>query len=72
MNFFEIGGEIVERKRKMDEQYMNIQQLMAYTTLGRNRAMQLGKESGACIKFGRRVFYSKQILDQYLENLLMS
>lgn len=62
----------MEDERKIGEQYMNIQQLMDYTTLGRNRAMQLGKESGACIKFGRRVFYSKQILDQYLESLLMS
>lgn len=59
-------------EKKISEQYMNIQQLMHYTTLGRNRAMQLGKESGACIKFGRRVFYSKQVLDQYLEDLLRS
>lgn len=55
---------------KVELRFLNISELMIYTGLGRNKAINLGKESGACIKIGRRVIYDKRVIDSYLEMLL--
>lgn len=56
-------------KTAIKERYASVTDLMEYTSTGRNKAMQLGKESGALIKFGRRSIYDLRIVDQYLETL---
>lgn len=48
---------------------MDTNELRAYTSLGRNTAMNLGIEAGARIKLGKRVLWDKAKIDQYLNEL---
>lgn len=53
----------------IEPRFLNIEQLMEYTTLGKSRAGELGRKSGAAIYVGRRVLYDKKKLDAYLESI---
>lgn len=46
--------------------WMNIKDLMEYTTLGRNYAREVGEKAGAVVRFGRRIVYDRDKIDEYL------
>lgn len=46
---------------------MGISELMRYTSLGRNTAMELGKNSNAIVRIGKRVLYDRRKIDQYID-----
>lgn len=48
---------------------MSTEEMQAYMSPGRNRAMELGEEIGAKIKIGRRVLWDRVKIDQYLNSL---
>ena len=48
---------------------LGIEELMKYTNLGKNNARQLGEESRAIIRIGRRVLYDRQKIDNYITEL---
>jgi hypothetical protein len=48
---------------------MDIEELRAYTNLGKNKAMELGVISGSKLRIGRRVLYDKQRVDDYIDSL---
>lgn len=54
---------------QMDTRLMDTTELRAYTSLGRNTAINLGIEAGAKIKFGKRTLWDKVKIDQYLNEL---
>lgn len=49
--------------------YREINGLMEYLCCGRNKAMQIGIDSGAKKKIGRRVIYDLRKIDAYMETL---
>lgn len=51
------------------ERYVDINGLMEYVSLGRNKALELGEKSGAKIKFERRAIYNLRVIDEYIEDL---
>lgn len=46
--------------------YVDIKGLMAYTSMGRNTCLTIGRTSGALIKCGRRNIYDLKAIDYYL------
>ncbi len=46
---------------------MGISELMRYTSLGRNKAMDLGKNASAIVRIGRRVLYDRQKIDTWID-----
>ncbi len=46
---------------------MGIQELMCYTSLGRNTAMELGKNANAIVRMGKRVLYDRKKIDTYID-----
>ena len=50
---------------------MDINELRAYTNLGRNKAMAFGVDAGAKVQIGRRVLYDRQRIDDYIELLIV-
>ena len=50
---------------------MDINELRAYTNLGRNKAMSLGVDAGAKVQIGRRVLYDKERIDKYIDLLIV-
>lgn len=48
---------------------MDIEELRAYTNLGKNKAMELGIISGSKIRIGRRVLYDRQRVDDYIDSI---
>jgi len=50
-----------------ESKYLNVSELMAYLKVGRNKAMQIGEESGAKVKLGRRNLYIISKIDEYIE-----
>lgn len=61
------------KKRSMEEinnsRLLNLQDLMVYVGLGRSKAIDFGKESGAIVRIGRRVLYDRERLDKYIDSL---
>ena len=62
------------QKRKVQKEldgkrYVSMDELRQYTSLGRDSAMKIGRDSGAIIKIGRRVVYDLKKIDEYLESL---
>lgn len=49
--------------------YVSLDGLREYTGLGRNVASQIGKQSGAERKIGKRVIYDLVAIDKYLESM---
>ena len=47
---------------------MGIAELMRYTSLGRNTAMDLGKNASAIVRIGKRVLYDRQKIDSYIDS----
>ena len=45
-----------------------ISELMRYTALGRNTAMDLGKNANAIVRIGKRVLYDRQKIDSYIDS----
>lgn len=48
---------------------VNIEDFMEYTTLGKNSAMEFGKEIGCAVKIGRRTVYDLKKAEQYFDKL---
>ena len=48
---------------------LSIEQAANYVGLGRNAARNLMDEIGATIKIGRRVLFSKPVIDRYFDQL---
>lgn len=46
---------------------MGISELMRYTSLGRNTAMELGKSSNAIVRMGKRVLYDRRKIDKWID-----
>lgn len=60
-----------ENKNKMQEvRLLDIHQLMVYIGLGRNKALEIGKESNSIVRIGRRVLYDKKQIDQYIDEMV--
>ena len=53
----------------MSKRYLNIEELMEYTGLSINMAKKLGREAGACRKYGKRIMYDRISIDNYMETL---
>lgn len=49
--------------------YVDIQELQAMTSLGRNTAAAIGKAAGAERRVGRRIIYSVERVKAYIESL---
>ena len=49
---------------------LNLQDLMMYIGVGRNKAIDFGKESGSIVRIGRRVLYDRERVDKYIDSLL--
>ena len=47
---------------------MGISELMRYTSLGRNTAIDLGKNANAIVRIGKRVLYDRQKIDSYIDS----
>lgn len=48
---------------------MDTDELRTYTSLGRNKAMELGINAGAKIKIGKRTLWDRTKIDQYINEL---
>lgn len=46
---------------------MGIKELMAYTSLGRNSALELGKNACAIVRIGKRVLYDRKKIDIWID-----
>ena len=46
--------------------FVDIKGFMEYTTLGKNRATEFGKEIGCRVRVGKRILYDLRKADQYL------
>lgn len=46
---------------------MGISELKLYTSLGRNSAMELGKNANAIVRIGKRVLYDRQKIDKWID-----
>lgn len=53
----------------MQPRLINLKLLMSYVGLGEKRAAQLGREAGAVVKYGSRVLYDRERIDQYIDQL---
>lgn len=49
--------------------YTDVNGLQTYLCVGRNKAMQIGIDSGAKKKLGKRVIYDLRKIDAYMETL---
>lgn len=58
-----------DKKLYSQARYLSIEELVAYTSLGRNTAREIGVKSGAAIKIGRRAIYDREKIDTYLESI---
>lgn len=52
-----------------NKRLLNIRELMEYAGLGRNKAIEWGKEIKAEVRIGRRVLYDKAIIDKVLDRM---
>ena len=46
---------------------MGIKELMAYTSLVRNSALELGKNACAIVRIGKRVLYDRKKIDIWID-----
>ena len=62
---------IAERSSQEMEgkRYLSAKELKQYSGLGSTRARQLGVDAGARIKYGNRVVYDVQKIDEYLASI---
>lgn len=52
-----------------EKRLVNISEFMEYTGLGRNKAIELGKEIGCRVEIGRRVLYDIRKADRYFDEI---
>lgn len=48
---------------------MDIKKLMEYLSLGRNSAMDAGKEADAVIRFKGRTLYDRKKIDEWIDRI---
>ena len=53
----------------VETRLLSIEMLQQYLSIGRNSALEFGKESGAIKRIGRRVLYDKAVIDKYIDSL---
>lgn len=53
----------------MQPRLIGLKALQSYVGLGEKRAAQLGREAGAVVKYGSRVLYDRERIDQYIDQL---
>lgn len=53
-----------------NKRLLNLNELMIYIGIGRNKAIDFGKESGAIVRIGRRVLYDRKKVDEYIDSLV--
>ena len=46
---------------------LGINELMSYTSLGKNNAQKLGQNANAMVRFGKRVLYDRRKIDKYID-----
>jgi len=46
---------------------LGLPELMLYTSLGRNSAMELGKSANAIVRMGKRVLYDRRKIDKWID-----
>ena len=63
-----------EERRKLDanQRLFNTEQLMKYLQIGRNKAREIGKESGAAVRLGKNLLFDKAIIDNYIDSILIN
>ena len=49
------------------QRLLDLEEFQAYASIGRNRAAKLARESGAAIKFGRRLLVDRVKFDRWCE-----
>ena len=54
---------------QIEPRLMNLAELQAYIGLGRNKALDFGKASGARVSVGRRILYDRIVVDRYIDSL---
>ena len=52
----------------MEKRLLGVDELMNYLSLGKNKAMEFGKESGAVVHIGKRTLYDKVMIDRAIED----
>lgn len=52
-----------------DCKLLDVKDLQAYLAVGRNTALQVGREAGALRKIGRRSLYDREVIDRYIDSL---
>ena len=57
------------KEQKITPRLIGIKEFMTYSGLGRNKAMELGKEIGARVELGGRVLYDLKKADAYFDQL---
>ena len=60
---------INDYKNGLDEISVLLQELRAYTSLGRNNAIKFGEKIEAKVKIGRSVLWDRKKVDQYFDSL---
>ena len=64
----------VMTRKSMEEinnsRLLNLNDLMMYIGVGRNKAIDFGKESSSIVRIGRRVLYDRERVDKYIDSLL--
>lgn len=53
----------------MQPRLIGLKALQSYVGLGEKRAAQLGREAGAVVRYGSRVLYDRERIDQYIDQL---
>lgn len=58
------------RNSLTEKRLLSIKDLCAYTGRGRNQATAWGREIGAEVKFGKRVFFDRYVVDRAIDRIL--
>ncbi len=48
---------------------LDTNELRSYTGLGKNKAMEIGEQIGAKVKFGRRTLWDRNKIDKYIDSI---
>lgn len=59
----------MEMLKDNSARFTNIDGFMRYTSLGRSRAAEVGKEIGCAVKIGGRMLYDLKKADQYFDKM---
>lgn len=57
------------RTSEQEARLMGLDELVAYTGLGRNKARDLAEEANAVKRFGRRCLYDRILIDRFIDNM---